>query len=223
MLISALSVPLLLLIIWFLSAQLREKNREIKATKAACDAAIHNVNVDCQRRMLAFKEKTTQEHEDEVRKINVAHNALLLDMKAREVAILSELRGHDTPNESTEFLNAVQGFEKPDLSDGVVYISRDLSGRKYHYGWQCTPSGILVSKSLAERVGYERCDCCYYNDQPEHDIVVITSTVGRGLYHERLSNCVVHEKEILLSEALARGLRPCYRCKPPAENPKVWF
>lgn len=128
-----------------------------------------------------------------------------------------------------EYLNSnLEGaFElpvEPDVSAGVVYVQQDLQGGKYHYDDSCCGRKmILVGKKSAERLGLVACKTCTHGMQPIPEYDVIISQYGHTIYHE-IGSCLKTGGTIIsLSDAKRRNLKPCPRCKPPAESPRVWF
>ena len=128
-----------------------------------------------------------------------------------------------------EYLNSniEDAFElpvEPDISAGVVYVQQDLQGGKYHYDVSCCGRKmILVGKKSAERLGFGACKTCTHGVQPTSEYKVIVSQYGYTIYHE-IGSCLKSGGVVIsLSDAKRRNLKPCPRCKPPAESPRIWF
>lgn len=128
-----------------------------------------------------------------------------------------------------EYLNTnlEEAFEypvEPDTTDGVVYVQQDLQGGKYHFDDCCNGKKmILVGMKSAARLGFVACSNCTHGMQPtvEHDVIV--SQQRYSLYHE-IGSCLKGDGVIIsLDDAKRRNLKPCPRCKPPSELPRVWF
>lgn len=113
---------------------------------------------------------------------------------------------------------------KPDSK--LVYVPRDLSGKLYHREY--IPCGIrnmvLASRDNVEAYGLKQCPECEQCALPVADLIVCAAPSGTQVYHAVDSMCSGYTaREIPLSKALARGLRPCSKCYPPRELPKVFF
>lgn len=122
--------------------------------------------------------------------------------------------------------NAMKEKGEPDLSDGVVYISRYGSDAYYHHWKECsrTKEPILVSKQRATAIGFSPCKCCGKVGQPEYDVYVdISVNSGAKCYHRHLSWCLTFDKTIPLEKAIEEGYKPCERCNPPKSQERVWF
>ena len=120
----------------------------------------------------------------------------------------------------------VQNTTNPDLSEGAVYIQHDFSSNLFHN--ECAGCGVgdmvLVSKRTAKSFGMTQCTACAHLKQPDVDIpVAIPWSESARCYHRRGASCVLSPKLATLSEAQRKRFEPCMRCKPPKENPKVWF
>lgn len=108
----------------------------------------------------------------------------------------------------------------------VVYVPRDLRSDVYHREYM--PCGVrnmvLASKKNVEAYGLKPCPRCDHAALPVSDYTVCAAPRNTQVYHRLNSSCSSYlAMEMPLSEALQRGLRPCAKCNPPSENPKVWF
>ena len=121
----------------------------------------------------------------------------------------------------------VQNTEVPSLDEGLVYVPRDLNSKVYHrdYVGCGVSSMVLASKRHVEAYGLTQCRNCAHAAQPSGDITVRAAPSGTKVYHSVGTGiCYGYTlKELPLSKALARGLRPCSKCSPPSENPKVYY
>lgn len=135
--------------------------------------------------------------------------------------------------ESKTYSDRVKNVQKiventtiPDMNDGVVYVTHDISQRMYHNNHEACgiKDMILISKRSAVRYGLKQCPVCNSAKQPETDLPVVIPFTGSGkCYHVVGTYCLTVSRESTLSAAKAKGYIPCTRCKPPTENPKVWF
>lgn len=119
--------------------------------------------------------------------------------------------------------------EVDDVKPGeeLVYVKRDLSAPYYHREYdKCgVKSLMLARKSSAERFGLKQCPVCNRAAMPTGEHEVYAAPSGSKCYHasNRLFCCGYSAEKVPLSIALQRGLRPCSKCCPPKENPKIWF
>lgn len=114
----------------------------------------------------------------------------------------------------------------PDTSKGVVYVRRDFKDKLYHHDPGCRRGLVLASKVFIDGTDLQPCACCSVKKQPDMEYTV---SIGNSpgilkYYHAEHNMCLKNGGlRVPLSEAKSRGLAPCKKCNPPAENPIVWF
>jgi len=134
--------------------------------------------------------------------------------KSIESAITLAEEAHEIENDNIDF------------SMGAVYISRSASDDYFHHSPTCDTikNPILVSKLAIAKFLLKPCPVCSSNEPPAHDPPVEVTILSSGkCYHRKGAFCILCENTIPLSEAKARGYRPCSKCGPPTKGPKVWF
>lgn len=177
-----------------------------------------------------------QKYEAKIRQDSDVHELLIANERAKftsyketldkeRQSLLQELHASRPPAEIESKIEAILNRRtKPDLSLGVVYIRRDLSGNTYHHRMSCDRNLVLVAKKTALFLDLTPCSCCSYIQQPLDDVIVLSSSSSSEVFHSADVHCPgVYGKQVRLSEMLAYGRRPCKRCNPPTELPKVWY
>lgn len=177
-----------------------------------------------------------QKYEAKIRQDSDVHELLIANERAKftsyketldkeRQSLLQELHASRPPAEIESKIEAILNRRtKPDVSLGVVYIRRDLSGNTYHHRMSCDRDLVLVAKKTALFLDLTPCSCCSYIQQPLDDVIVLSSSSSSEVFHSADVHCPgVYGKQVRLSEMLAYGRRPCKRCNPPTELPKVWY
>lgn len=147
--------------------------------------------------------------------------------KQNSIMFAKMARNADTSAQSIAYAKQVVYWTKvEEAADGYVYVPADLNTHVYHRDYE--PCGVrnmvLASKSNVIAHGLKQCPVCDHAAQPNGDLFVEASPSGTKVYHRVDAYCAGYTaKKIRLSEAKRRGLKPCSKCFPPAENPKVWF
>jgi len=109
---------------------------------------------------------------------------------------------------------------------GVVYISRTASDGYYHHLQSCDTlkDPILVTKKGISRLLLDPCPVCSSFLAPLPDeLVEVSESKNAYCYHAKGVFCVVNSKSIMLSTAKSYGYKPCSKCRPPENSPKIWF
>lgn len=131
------------------------------------------------------------------------------------------------PEQKDAYLAVVVNNALPPTEEkGLVYVPSNMNGGLYHREHSpCGVSGMkLASRANVEAYGLRQCPRCAHAAQPTGDPVVYAAPSGSLVYHKVRASCAGYTaKETTLSDALKRGLRPCSKCHPPAEKPRVWF
>lgn len=135
-------------------------------------------------------------------------------------------RAVDEDQKNTYLSKVVLNALPPTPEGGLVYVPHDLNTGLYHREY--LPCGVkrmvLASKKNVAAFGLKQCPECMHAAQPTGDLIVYASPTNTQVYHVENAICASYTaKAIPLSEAHKRRLRPCSKCMPPAENPKVWF
>lgn len=166
--------------------------------------------------------------------------------QARENALLQELRSSQDTNEllvtqmneykdnHTRFIQnqSLREYlamhpDAPDLSRGVVYMERSANCSFFHHEKHCIDKDvILVSRVYADLIMLQPCPYCTNEPQPAAEITVevaLHSNGYRPLYHAKGNRCIQYGISIPLSQAINRDYSPCPKCRPPYENPTIWF
>ena len=173
--------------------------------------------------------------------VNVEHNLNLKLLRLSEqhaADIASQRKLQEKLFQTQQTISALKTVAKPDVANGVVYISSLLESEgKYHH-WAACPDlefGIKVSKKSASALDYTPCKCTYSKHEPEADATVyITShnqyclaenlSSFRSAYHKEwcphISNSKVSMK---LSKLDSWRFYPCSTCKPPKKNQTIWI
>lgn len=199
-----------------------------------------NINKACQlersradqeyRRALFLKQQEFSEQLAlEIRKreqLTTEHRTEIENRRQLQAEMIRELRQLPSYEPVETFEDMLSLPTPPDLSKGAVLVQRGSFRGQYHHSFDCAycVDPIYVSKVIAEKMGFEPCIWCTRHPQPETDITVETSIRVGSVYHRTGSPCLQSLSiKMPLSEALAKHYRPCLKCKPPEQNPKVWF
>lgn len=201
-----------------------------------CIIAVISVVILCILLHKRSIKRIRHEYEAKIQRDNDAHELLLANERAKftsyketldkeRQSLLQELHASRSPAEIESKIEAILNRRtKPDVSLGVVYIRRDLSGNTYHHRMSCDSDLVLVAKKTALFLDLTPCSCCSYIQQPLDDVIVLSSSSSSEVFHSADVHCPgVYGKQVRLSEMLAYGRRPCKRCNPPTELPKVWY
>ncbi len=144
---------------------------------------------------------------------------------AKAFRLMQELHSLSHQPETLSLVESIISIEhEPDLSEGAVYVKRDLPVAVYHYRSFCTDNLVLASKATMKSLGFRPCPCCYNTEQPVLDPTVAISGSTSEVYHDIGAPCIKHGgKIIFLSHALRMGRRPCKMCRPVDRLPDVWY
>lgn len=158
----------------------------------------------------------------------VADAEIVRDQRCSDeyLSLIDELRKVSyQPEVESRIMALLNHRSAPDLSEGVVYVKRDLSIARYHYIDHCDPDLVLASKATMKKVGFKPCPCCYNVQQPVTDpLVALSSAADSVVYHYVGSACIQHGGSVVpLSHAISIGRRPCNMCRPIPNQPKVWY
>lgn len=187
-----------------------DRIREIAKIRAECDTRI---------------QKAKDDYDGQLRQHKAADAARYRQSKDEYVALVADLRKFTyQPDVESRIMKLLNHPTAPDLSEGVVYVKRDLSVNRYHYRSFCDSDLVLASKATMKRCDFKPCPCCFDALQPEADPLVDVSYFHSEVYHEIGAMCIKSVgRSINLSEAMAKGRRPCKMCRPVDVLPKVWY
>lgn len=144
---------------------------------------------------------------------------------SKAIRLIEELHSLNYEPETISRVEAIINTKHdPDLSEGAVYVKRNLSVAVYHYRSFCSDDLVLASKATMKSLGFKPCPCCFNMEQPVLDPTVAISDSASEVYHEVGAPCIRHGGKIMfLSLAIKKGRRPCKMCKPTGKLPDVWY
>lgn len=124
---------------------------------------------------------------------------------------------------------AMQPGYKFDYTQGVAYVNILGEDQSYHNNYCCCNGSDerkrLVTVRAAKEIGLVQCQLCKYDIEPSVHAYVAITPRSISLYHSVRCKCITsHDREaITLTDAKARGLKPCTKCFAPVKDPRVWF
>lgn len=195
----------------------------------ACQLERSRADQEYRRALFLKQQEFSEQLALEIRKreqLTTEHRTEIENRRQLQAEMIRELRQLPSYEPVETFEDMLSLPTPPDLSKGAVLVQRGSFRGQYHHSFDCAycVDPIYVSKVIAEKMGFEPCIWCTRHPQPETDITVETSIRGGSVYHRTGSPCLQSLSiKMPLSEALAKHYRPCLKCKPPEQNPKVWF
>lgn len=205
------------------------EQRLLRQAESAVESAKQNVEQEWSARL---REAERHAEETERKLTNERHamrtEQLRYEENRRQNSLMFLEMARKAPDEEQRntYLSRVVQNALPPSKEGLVYVPKDLDTGIFHREY--VPCGVrhmvLASKKNLIAFGLKQCPECLHAAQPTGDPIVYASPSNTHVYHTVDAICAGYSaREIPLSEALARGLRPCSKCYPPKEMPKVWF